>query len=162
MGKLRQQGLNDAVRNVAFIAVIAGVISGSWVFTGKWWKLPMYLALPSMIYRLWITRGDTEKLARVSASVDSKYVASTEEAQKELHMFMCSGCGYTLFPARGREGAFFKDNFKCPMCGALKDEFVDMNDDEDDGSAAAAAHEARGKASGGGADPAPATPPPAA
>ena len=22
------------------------------------------------------------------------------QAQKELHMFMCSGCGYTLFPAR--------------------------------------------------------------
>ena len=55
-------------------------------------------------------------------------------------MFMCSSCGYTLFPARqrfgqrledlrvavavaffrGREGAFFNDKFKCPMCGASK------------------------------------------
>eukprot|EP00913_Durusdinium_trenchii_P032131 g30089.t1 len=74
-----------------------------------------------MIYRLWTTRGSTEKLAQVSASVDSKYIASTEEAQKELHMFMCSGCGYTLFPARGREGAFFNEKFKCPMCGASKE-----------------------------------------
>ncbi|CAK9000875.1 DNA topoisomerase [Durusdinium trenchii] len=116
---LRQ--LHDAARNVAFIAGIAATIAGSWIFTGKWWKVPLGLALPSMIYRLWTTRGSTEKLAQVSASVDSKYIASTEEAQKELHMFMCSGCGYTLFPARGREGAFFNEKFKCPMCGASKE-----------------------------------------
>lgn len=36
-------------------------------------------------------------------------------------MWMCSSCGYTLFPARGRESAFFADGFKCPMCGAAKD-----------------------------------------
>mmetsp|Transcript_41939 Transcript_41939/g.69310 ORF Transcript_41939/g.69310 Transcript_41939/m.69310 type:complete len:179 (-) Transcript_41939:191-727(-) len=106
LGFKRQQ-LHDAARNVAFIAAIAATIAGSWIFTGKWWKVPLGLALPSMIYRLWTTRGSTEKLAQVSASVDTKYIASTEEAQKELHMFMCSGCGYTLFPARGREGAFF-------------------------------------------------------
>jgi len=139
----KKQQLNDAARNVAFIAVIAGTIASSWIFTGKWWKVPLGLALPSMLYRLWTTRGNTEKLAQVSASVDSKYIASTEEAQQELHMFMCSSCGYTLFPARGREGAFFNDKFKCPMCGASKEEFVDMNDDEDDGSAALAAAAAR-------------------
>mmetsp|Transcript_4732 Transcript_4732/g.5603 ORF Transcript_4732/g.5603 Transcript_4732/m.5603 type:complete len:223 (+) Transcript_4732:63-731(+) len=142
LGFKRQQ-LHDAARNVAFIAAIAATIAGSWIFTGKWWKVPLGLALPSMIYRLWTTRGSTEKLAQVSASVDSKYIASTEEAQKELHMFMCSGCGYTLFPARGREGAFFNEKFKCPMCGASKDEFVDMNDDDDDGSQAEAAKAAR-------------------
>lgn len=142
LGFKRQQ-LHDAARNVAFIAAIAATIAGSWIFTGKWWKVPLGLALPSMIYRLWTTRGSTEKLAQVSASVDTKYIASTEEAQKELHMFMCSGCGYTLFPARGREGAFFNEKFKCPMCGASKDEFVDMNDDDDDGSQAEAAAAAR-------------------
>ncbi|CAE7933671.1 TOP3B [Symbiodinium necroappetens] len=139
----KKQQINDAARNVAFIAVIAGTIASSWIFTGKWWKVPLGLALPSMLYRLWTTRGNTEKLAQVSASVDSKYIASTEEAQQELHMFMCSSCGYTLFPARGREGAFFNDKFKCPMCGASKEEFVDMNDDDDDGSAALAAAAAR-------------------
>ena len=46
-------------------------------------KVPLGLALPSMIYRLWTTRGSTEKLAQVSASVDSKYIASTEEALKK-------------------------------------------------------------------------------
>eukprot|EP00931_Biecheleriopsis_adriatica_P011645 TRINITY_DN112725_c0_g1_i1.p1 TRINITY_DN112725_c0_g1~~TRINITY_DN112725_c0_g1_i1.p1 ORF type:complete len:232 (+),score=57.08 TRINITY_DN112725_c0_g1_i1:72-767(+) len=139
----KKQQMNDAIRNVLFIAGMAGTIAGSWLVTGKWWKIPFYLAVPSMVYRLWLTRGDTEKLAQVSASVDTKYIASTEEAQKELHMFMCSGCGYTLFPARGREGAFFTDKFKCPMCGASKEEFVDMNDDDDDGSAAVAAQQAR-------------------
>merc|ERR1739838_531814 len=92
----------------------------------------MIFALPSMIYRLWTTRGDTEKLAAVSASVDMKYVASSEQEKAELKTFMCSGCGYTLFPARGREAAFFTDDFKCPMCGAAKDEFFDMNEDESD------------------------------
>ncbi|CAJ1445261.1 unnamed protein product [Effrenium voratum] len=139
----KKQQLHDAARNIAFIAGIAATIVGSQVFTGKWWKVPLGLALPSMIYRLLTTKGNTEKLAQVSASVDSKYIASTEEAQKELHMFMCSGCGYTLFPARGREGAFFNDKFKCPMCGASKDEFVDMNDEDDDGSQAEAAAAAR-------------------
>lgn len=85
-----------------------------------------------MLYRLWTTRGDTTKLAEASASVDMKYVATSEEAQKELHAFMCGGCGYTLFPARGREAAFFADSFKCPMCGAPKREFFDMSDDDDE------------------------------
>jgi len=130
--KMQKTYLNDAVRNMAFIAAIGGVMAGSWWFTGKWWKLPLVFALPSMLYRLWITRLDTEKLASVSASVDMKYVATSEKEQKELHAFMCSGCGYTLFPARGREAAFFTDNFKCPMCGASRDEFFDMSDDSDD------------------------------
>lgn len=132
-GKLtfQKRYLNDTVRNAAFIAMIGGAVAGSWWFTGKWWKLPLFFALPSMLYRLWVTRMDTEKLASMSASVDTKYVATTEKEQKELHTFMCSGCGYTLFPARGREAAFFTDNFKCPMCGAPKSDFFDMSDDAD-------------------------------
>eukprot|EP00416_Gambierdiscus_australes_P034656 CAMPEP_0171095582 /NCGR_PEP_ID=MMETSP0766_2-20121228/43248_1 /TAXON_ID=439317 /ORGANISM="Gambierdiscus australes, Strain CAWD 149" /LENGTH=236 /DNA_ID=CAMNT_0011554401 /DNA_START=151 /DNA_END=861 /DNA_ORIENTATION=+ len=127
----RKRYFSDTVRNVAFIAMIGGTVAGSWWFTGKWWKLPLLFALPSMLYRLWITRMDTEKLAKVSASVDMKYVATSEKEQQELHSFMCSQCGYTLFPARGREAAFFTDNFKCPMCGAPKSEFFDMSDDDD-------------------------------
>ncbi|KAG8469089.1 hypothetical protein KFE25_007607 [Diacronema lutheri] len=37
----------------------------------------------------------------------------------------CSNCGYTLFPAAGREFKFFGDDFKCPQCGAGKDAFTD-------------------------------------
>jgi len=138
---VKKQVVNDAVRNVGFIVGIASVVAGSWWFTGKWWKLPLVFALPSMLYRLWLTRGDTGKLAEVSASVDPKYVASSEKEQKELHMFMCSGCGYTLFPARGREAAFFTDTFKCPMCGAAKSEFFDMSDNDEEEEAATATQE---------------------
>merc|ERR1712232_219571 len=80
------------------------------------------------MYRLWVSRADTETLAQISASVDPKFVASTAAEKKELHSFMCSSCGYTLFPARGREAAFFSDDFKCPMCRAPKSEFLDMSD----------------------------------
>jgi len=117
--------VNDYLRNASLMAFIAGAIAGSWWFTGKWWKLPLVFALPSMLYRLWVSRMDTEKLAQLSASVDMKYVATSEQELQELHSFMCSECGYTLFPARGREAAFFTDNFKCPMCGAGKDAFFD-------------------------------------
>lgn len=119
--------LNDSVRNVALLVAIASTVGASWWFTKKWWKLPLALALPSMFYRLWTTRGDTSKLAEVSASVDMKYVAASEEEQKELHSYMCGDCGYTLFPARGRESAFFTESFKCPMCGAARDKFFDEN-----------------------------------
>lgn len=135
--------ISDTVRNTAIIVSMAGIVAGSWVFTGKWWKLPLIFALPSMAYRLYTTRGDTTKLAEVSASVDMKYVASSEKEQKELHSFMCSGCGYTLFPARNREAAFFTDKFKCPMCGSPKSAFFDMSeDDEEEEASEASAPEA--------------------
>mmetsp|Transcript_32574 Transcript_32574/g.62922 ORF Transcript_32574/g.62922 Transcript_32574/m.62922 type:complete len:259 (+) Transcript_32574:3-779(+) len=124
--------INDGVRNAFLIGIMGAAIAGSWWFTGKWWKLPMIFALPSMVYRLWTTRGDTEKLAEMSASVDMKYVASSEKEKAELKTYMCSGCGYTLFPARGREAAFFSSSFKCPMCGTPASDFFDMSDDSDD------------------------------
>jgi len=123
-------GFNDSARNVGLIALFSGCVAGSWWLTAKWWKLPLLFALPSMMYRLWTTRGDTIKLAEVSASVDKKYVATSERAQKELRTFTCGSCGYTLFPARGREAAFFTESFKCPMCGAKKDDFLKRSQDE--------------------------------
>jgi len=41
------------------------------------------------------------------------------------HEYECTKCGYTLFPASGRESKFFGAGFSCPQCGAGKDEFVD-------------------------------------
>lgn len=129
---IRKKYINDSVRNVLLIGGMGGIVAASWLLTGKWWKMPLTFALPSMLYRLWITRMDTTKLAEVSASVDMKYVASSEKEQKELHSYMCGECGYTLFPARGREAAFFTDSFVCPMCKAPKEAFFDMKDDDDD------------------------------
>jgi rubredoxin len=42
----------------------------------------------------------------------------------------CSNCGYTLFPAAGREFKFFGDDFKCPQCGSSKEAFKDVADEE--------------------------------
>eukprot|EP00286_Rhodomonas_abbreviata_P022689 CAMPEP_0181308006 /NCGR_PEP_ID=MMETSP1101-20121128/11209_1 /TAXON_ID=46948 /ORGANISM="Rhodomonas abbreviata, Strain Caron Lab Isolate" /LENGTH=256 /DNA_ID=CAMNT_0023414313 /DNA_START=34 /DNA_END=804 /DNA_ORIENTATION=- len=62
---------------------------------------------------------------------DVKYIAQNEEEEKELHIFACEGCGYEMMPAKGREGKFFPDDFKCPICGAPKEKFWDMNDEKD-------------------------------
>jgi len=48
-----------------------------------------------------------------------------ESRAEGTHEFECTSCGYILFPAAGREFKFFGDDFKCPQCGAGKDEFVD-------------------------------------
>ena len=42
-------------------------------------------------------------------------------------VYECTECGYTLFPAAGREFKFFPDTFKCPECGASKDKFEDRS-----------------------------------
>lgn len=55
---------------------------------------------------------------------------SGEPAKAAVHAYQCSDCGYTLFPAAGREFKFYGDDFVCPACGAPKDRFVDLNTDE--------------------------------
>jgi hypothetical protein len=59
-----------------------------------------------------------------------KHTTSTVAELAELHEFQCECCGYTIFPARGREGKFFPSDFKCPMpeCDASKDAFFDVHD----------------------------------
>mmetsp|Transcript_15452 Transcript_15452/g.23454 ORF Transcript_15452/g.23454 Transcript_15452/m.23454 type:complete len:513 (-) Transcript_15452:72-1610(-) len=39
----------------------------------------------------------------------------------------CGNCGYTMFIAKGREGRFFSSSFKCPECGAARDQFKDID-----------------------------------
>lgn len=53
-----------------------------------------------------------------------------EPAKTKVHAYQCSDCGYTLFPAAGREFKFYGDDFVCPACGAPKDRFVDLNEEE--------------------------------
>jgi rubredoxin len=43
----------------------------------------------------------------------------------------CGNCGFTLFPAKGREWKFFPTDFRCPACGSEKDDFYDINDPDD-------------------------------
>lgn len=60
-----------------------------------------------------------------------KTAITTVEEEAELHVFKCGGCGYEMYPARGREFKFFPDSFKCPLCGTPKSEFWDLNDPDD-------------------------------
>lgn len=60
-----------------------------------------------------------------------KTAITSEEEEAELHVFKCGGCGYEMYPARGREFKFFPDSFKCPLCGTPKSEFWDLNDPDD-------------------------------
>lgn len=57
---------------------------------------------------------------------------SGQPAKASVHAYQCSDCGYTLFPAAGREFKFYGDDFVCPACGAPKDKFVDLNADNRD------------------------------
>lgn len=60
-----------------------------------------------------------------------QFTAKDEKTIKMLKAFKCENCGYELYPARGREGKFFPDTFKCPMCKSPKESFYDMNDEDD-------------------------------
>lgn len=60
-----------------------------------------------------------------------KSAITSEAEEAELHVFKCGGCGYEMYPARGREFKFFPDSFKCPLCGTPKSEFWDLNDPDD-------------------------------
>lgn len=60
-----------------------------------------------------------------------KTVITSEEEEAELHVYKCGGCGYEIYPARGREFKFFPDSFKCPLCGTPKSGFWDLNDPDD-------------------------------
>jgi len=45
--------------------------------------------------------------------------------------FECGNCGYTLFVAEGRGSKFFGAGFKCPECGADKDQFFTPDIDDE-------------------------------
>jgi rubredoxin len=67
----------------------------------------------------------------VNRATTHESIVTTEEEEAELHVFKCGGCGYEMYPARGREFKFFPDSFKCPLCQTPKDGFWDLNDPTD-------------------------------
>ncbi len=84
------------------------------------------------VVRTWGTRSALDEPV-------GKFTSATLAEQSELKEFQCSSCGFTIFPARGREGKFFPDSFRCPNCGARKEAFFDMNDLSDPRTVAAQA-----------------------
>jgi len=75
-----------------------------------------------------VAEGNLRPLVSEDKPVNSKHITQTAAEETELHEFCCERCGYTMFPARGRDKKFFPDNFKCPHCKAPKDCFFDMTD----------------------------------
>lgn len=60
--------------------------------------------------------------------------ADTDSSGAEGQGMECSNCGYTIYPAAGREWKFFGEDFVCPQCGAPKSKFRPAVDDGmDDG-----------------------------
>ena len=56
-------------------------------------------------------------------------MVTDESEETDLKAFSCNECGYTIFPARGREGKFFPSDYKCAMCGAGREAFEDKRDE---------------------------------
>lgn len=67
----------------------------------------------------------------VNRAVTHESIVTSEAEEAELHVYKCGGCGYEIYPARGREFKFFPDDFKCPLCQSPKSAFWDLNDPED-------------------------------
>jgi len=88
----------------------------------KVWSIVLPVAIIGIAVLNLVTRSGAKR---------TKAIIKTEEDAKELHRFTCENCGYTIFPARGREGKFFGDDFECPVCGAKKEHFYDGNDPDD-------------------------------
>ncbi|EME28929.1 hypothetical protein Gasu2_26270 [Galdieria sulphuraria] len=82
-------------------------------------------------------RATSEKKASVEETSTSTFseqsVSCSKPSASVAHAYQCQNCGYTIFPAAGREFKFFGDSFVCPQCKSPKSQFVDIsNEDEDE------------------------------
>ncbi len=66
----------------------------------------------------------------IEANEKAKEWGESDETTGTSGAFECGNCGYTLFVAKGREAKFFGAGFKCPQCGAEKDQFKTVEDIE--------------------------------
>eukprot|EP00960_Hanusia_phi_P069492 767104-Hanusia_phi.AAC.1 len=110
--------------------VVEKQIGGLTINTAGMGQAPFWVAVIGGLTVLKMVKQKMEGRS-ILDNKDTKYIPQTEEELEELHVFACGGCGYEMMPARGREGKFFPDNFKCPICGASKEEFWDKNDPND-------------------------------
>ncbi|GMH71500.1 hypothetical protein TL16_g05666 [Triparma laevis f. inornata] len=87
-------------------------------------QIMFWLFGAGLIFKLTTQKNPTDKDAPNWA-----HVVTSKEQEEELHAFTCDNCGFTIFPARGREGKFFPDTYKCPSCGADKESFFDRREE---------------------------------
>lgn len=72
-----------------------------------------------------------EKSSLASEEQSASYSKPSSSA---AHAYQCQNCGYTLFPAAGREFKFFGDSFVCPQCKSPKSQFIDISNEDDEES----------------------------
>lgn len=93
--------------------LIGGTITAG-IFSYKRWKTGDWLD--------WASVGHTDGRGRRSVI--------TNEAQLDrIAQMSCQECGYTIFPAMGRNWRYFDKKQRCPLCGSV--DFYDKNDPED-------------------------------
>lgn len=80
--------------------------------------------------RLAALEAEQEAVKEDEVHLDSP-ARPAEPTKPNVHAYQCTVCGYTLFPAAGREFKFYGDDFVCPACGAPKDKFTDLNAEEE-------------------------------
>lgn len=71
--------------------------------------------------------ADGKLVDPTEASKDDDGDDSSGGGMSSGSVYECTNCGYTLFPAAGREFKFFPASFTCPECGASKDKFKDRS-----------------------------------
>ncbi|GJQ13781.1 hypothetical protein GpartN1_g5572.t1 [Galdieria partita] len=77
-----------------------------------------------------------EKKASVEEASEASYseqsVSSSKPSSNVAHAYQCQNCGYTIFPAAGREFKFFGESFVCPQCKSPKSQFIDISNEDDE------------------------------
>ncbi|EDO05567.1 hypothetical protein BBOV_I004860 [Babesia bovis T2Bo] len=77
-----------------------------------------------------IATAVTVPIVTVAAAVTIRSLlapAKPKAAAPALNRYQCTGCGFTIFPAKNREERFFSSSFTCPNCGAAKNKFVERH-----------------------------------
>eukprot|EP00171_Calliarthron_tuberculosum_P010246 IDg10246t1 len=76
-------------------------------YWGSMGFLPIFFTcfgVAALIYkRLKVMRGSWKSTDGVNRAMTPDSVITSPEMERELHVFKCGGCGYEIYPARGRE-----------------------------------------------------------
>jgi hypothetical protein len=96
----------------------------------KTWKFWMIVFVLVQMLRRVLRDG----IRRFFAEVPNRnHSTNTVADLAETHEYTCEKCGFTIFPARGRDNKFFPKNYVCPNpeCEAPKEAFFDVNSKTD-------------------------------
>jgi len=67
--------------------------------------------------------SDEGKISDPKEAAKAKEEDNNDGGAPGTNVYECEECGFTLFPAKGREFKFFPASYTCPECNAPKDKF---------------------------------------